>query len=226
MPPTSAPDGATRTAWWLFAPPAAVVGLRWLLEWHADRWPGPAVWPLAPFDGTRDPAWALTAFGAGAAVLAATGWLLRRAARRWGRPAARRIALGLWVLACAGGAVALALRHWDARLLQPLPDARVTVAGTRPQPASLRGPGGTQVVLRWEAGEATRGGAVQGVGPDSPPPPPLLRQATLPPDAAAGWQPGQALRLQWAQGRFGGLYATGWSPAGPAASAGTAPHLP
>lgn len=225
MPPTAAPEGATRTAWWLFAPPAAVVGLRWLLEWHADRWPGPAVWALAPFDGTRDPAAVLAGFGAGAAVLAATGWLLRRAARRWGRPAARRIALGLWLLACTGGAVALALRHWDARLLQPQPEARVTVAGTRPQPASLRGPGGTQVVLRWESGSGTDTGQnVPGNGQGAGPP--LLRQATLPSEAAAAWQPGQVLHLQWARGRFGGLYATGWSPAAPAGSSGAAPHLP
>ncbi len=213
MPVRGAADGATRTAWWLFAPPAALVGLRWLLQWHDDRWPGPAVWALAPFDGTRAPGAGLAFLGMGAAAVAVAGMLLRRMARRWGRQAARRAAIGAWVLACAGGAVALALRHWDARLLQPLPDASVVVAGSRPQPASLRGPGGTQVVLRWQP---ETGGAAG----------PLLRQTTLPDDPAAAWKPGQAVRLRWARGRFGGLYATGWDVPPTGGTVPGAPHLP
>ncbi|CAM3494594.1 hypothetical protein [Paracidovorax anthurii] len=214
LPAHGAPEGATRTAWWLFAPPAAVVGLRWLLQWHDDRWPGPAAWALAPFAGTRDlgPG-LLAALGAGAAGLAVVGVLLRRVARHRGRGPARRVAAGLWGLACAAGALAMAARHWDARWLQPLPETRVAVAGSRAQPPSLRGPGGTQVVLRWEAGPG--GGDV-----------PVLRQATLPAEAAAAWRPGQALRLQWARGRFGGLYATGWDALPPGGVPAPAPHLP
>ncbi|WP_288494502.1 hypothetical protein [Paracidovorax oryzae] len=213
MPVRGAAVGATRTAWWLFAPPAALVGLRWLLQWHDDRWPGPAVWALAPFDGTRAPGAGLAFLGMGAAAVAVAGMLLRWVARRRGRQAARHAAIGAWVLACAGGAVALALRHWDARLLQPLPDASVVVAGSRPQPASLRGPGGTQVVLRWQP---DTGGAAG----------PLLRQATLPDDPAAAWKPGQAVRLRWARGRFGGLYTTGWDAPPTGGAVPGAPHLP
>ncbi|AVS64225.1 hypothetical protein C8241_18100, partial [Paracidovorax avenae] len=70
MPARGAADGATRTAWWLFAPPAVLVGLRWLLQWYDDRWPGPAVWALAPFDGTRVPGAGLAFLGMGAAAVA------------------------------------------------------------------------------------------------------------------------------------------------------------
>ncbi|MDA8522522.1 hypothetical protein [Acidovorax sp. NCPPB 4044] len=216
-----APEGATRTAWWLFAPPAALMGLRWLLEWHGDRWPGPHAWALAPFAGTRDPGLGFAALGAGAAAIAAVGVLLRWTARRRGRPHARRVAAGLWALACVGGALAMAARHWDARWLQPLPEARVSVAGSRVQPPSLRGPGGTQVVLRWEDADPVASGTppLEGTAP-------VLRQATLPASAAAAWRPGQALRLQWARGRFGGLYATGWQPLAAGGTAPAAPHLP
>src|SRR3990167_5240862 len=44
----AAPAVVQRTAWWLFAPPAGLAALRWLLQWQSERAaPSPAL-PLQP----------------------------------------------------------------------------------------------------------------------------------------------------------------------------------
>ncbi|NMM91516.1 hypothetical protein B2J88_45685, partial [Rhodococcus sp. SRB_17] len=53
-PVTTAAPAAQRTAWLLFAPPAALVGLRWLLAWQAERGPQTPLLPLSPFAATQD----------------------------------------------------------------------------------------------------------------------------------------------------------------------------
>ena len=48
FPAPTAPSAAQRTAWLLFAPPAMLAGLRWLLQWQSERGPQATVLRLAP----------------------------------------------------------------------------------------------------------------------------------------------------------------------------------
>ena len=67
------------------------------------------------------------------------------------------------------------------------------VAGLHGQPPTLRSTGGQLLVLQ-----------VQGEARDKP------LQVLIDDPAARALQPGQQLRLDWARGRFGGRYVTGW----------------
>ena len=43
-----APSAGQRTAWLLFAPPAVLAGLRWLLQWQSERGTPTTALPLTP----------------------------------------------------------------------------------------------------------------------------------------------------------------------------------
>ena len=190
----AAPLTPQRTAWLLFAPPAVLVGLRWVLQWQADRGPQDPVLPLLPFVASQDMwfflwpvLWTLLALFASVA-----GTLL--AARRWGWYPVGRVWLVLWIAACVAGAPALVWRHLNVQGVQPLAPVQAQVLGSRTKAPSARGPGGTQLVLRIDTLEP-------------------LQQVLLDDPQAAHWKPGQRLVLQWARGRYSGLFITGWQPA-------------
>lgn len=179
-------------AWLAFGPPAAVVGLRWVLQWLSDRSPPRPAWRIEPFVGAQDPwAWVGTLGWACAALLAlALG--LRVLRRRWGARMAWRAAAVLWLAACLAAAAGLLAREWNLRTLVPEPQLlQAQVLGSRFVPPSLRGTGGTLVVLAL-ADEATP------------------RQILIEDAAARGGAPGGRLSLQWARGRLGGRYVLGW----------------
>lgn len=194
--PRSTPAAAQRrTAWVLFAPLAAVAGLRWVLQWLADRAMGAPALPLAPFAGTQDPAGRLASMGGWAALLAVACALVWLAWRRWGgRPVRRVLAVG-WVALCVAACGALLWRHLNVQGVQAQPPVVAEVLGSRFQKPTAHGPGGTLVVLR-----------VPGIEP--------AQQVLVDDPAAARWQPGQRLRLQWATGRYGGRFVTGWQALG------------
>ena len=98
---------------------------------------------------------------------------------------------GAWVLACLGGAGALLLRTHNLQNLQAQPPVQAQVLGSRAVSPSLRGTGGTELILRIE-------GLAQ------------PQQSIISDPQAATWRPGQRLQLQWARGRTHGLYVTGW----------------
>lgn len=180
-----------QTAWWLFAPPAALVGLRWLLQWQEDRGPARVVQPLLPFSGVQSasemmqplliPLLAVLMLGLGL-------WLIQR---RWGWPWVQRILLGLWVGSCLAGGAALLARTYNQQALQPLPPVQAQVLGSRTKAPNIRSAGGTELVLRLDT-----------VVP--------LQQLLIDDPQAALWKPGQRLQLQWAQGRNSGWFVTGW----------------
>ena len=71
------------------------------------------------------------------------------------------------------------------------PPVQAQVLGSRAVSPSLRGTGGTELILRIE-------GLAQ------------PQQSIISDPQAATWRPGQRLQLQWARGRTHGLYVTGW----------------
>ena len=80
---------------------------------------------------------------------------------------------------------------YDADLNQVTERAQAQVLGSRAVSPSLRGTGGTELILRIE-------GLAQ------------PQQSIISDPQAATWRPGQRLQLQWARGRTHGLYVTGW----------------
>lgn len=190
-PSVAAGAAAQRTAWLLFAPPAVLVGLRQVLDWQAERGPATLLLPLAPFVGTQNPwAW-LPTLGWALAGLAAM-WLLARAARRrWGLAPVLRVAAGLWVLLCAAGAAAMVWSFMNLQGAQPLAPVMAQVLGSRAKAPSMRGPGGTLLVLR-----------IDGI--------PTTQQVLIDDPEVGVWGPGQVVQLQWAQGRSSGRFVTGW----------------
>jgi len=189
-----------RTVWLLFIPLALLGGTRWVLQWMADRAAGAPALPLQPFAGTQDPMAGLASVGyAVAALLLLVGGLMG-VGRRWGGALVRRLLLAGWVVLGVAGSAGLAVRHFNVQGLQPQPPAAAEVLGSRAQKPTERGPGGTLVVLRiagW----------------------PQVQQVLIDDPAAAQWKPGQALRLDWATGRFSGRFVTGWQPAAPGSGA-------
>lgn len=191
-----------RTAWWLFAPPASVAALRWVLDWQEGREPSAApLVPLEPFSGAQplaamwwSLAWPLLVL---LALVGAALW----ARRRWGGQRVGQAALVVWALVCVAGAGALWQRHLNRQGAQALPPTQAQVLGKRQQAPNTRSTGGTQLVLQ-----------VQGLAD--------TRQLLLDDPQAVHWQPGQQLTLQWARGRYQGLFVTGWQalPAVPAGS--------
>ena len=189
-----------RAAWLTFAPPVAVLLLRYLLatwtETLPDAQPLGAVQALG--NGAATPDGDLSAVMwqaalpalltlAAAAVLLLALWL---AVRAWGwRRVAPRL-LALWVAVCAVAALTLALQYINRAAMQPLPPAAATVVQARPYPSSERGPGGAMTVLTLPGNPAPRRVLLEGADPRALP-------------------SGQRLNLHLAQGRFWGEYVTG-----------------
>lgn len=192
MPMTTDSARTQRTAWWLFAPPALLAALRAWQQRQAERVPLPAAWPLKELPPPQATALdlLLPALGGLAVVLLLVGglwWLVR-----WGQGRAVRAGLLVaWVLACVAGAAALLLGAQNLRNLQAQPPVQAQVLGSRAVPPSLRGTGGTELILRVE-------GLAQ------------PQQSIISDPQAATWPQGQRLQLQWARGRIHGLYVTGW----------------
>lgn len=203
-------------AWLLFAPPVALVGLRHLLEWQTERTATMPVLALSPFAGTQDP-WAWLPL-LGWAVLGVTvaSVLARALRRRWGTRALQCTLAGAWVLLCAAGAAASLWGFFNVQHLQPLAPVQAQLLGSRAKAPSVRGPGGTVLVLQVD-------------GMDAP------QQLLVDDPQVAQWLPGQRMQLQWARGRSSGHFVTGWqvlaadaapATAVPAAPAQAGPLLP
>ena len=180
-----------RTAWLLFAPPAALVALRWLLQWQHDRGVQTPLLPLTPFTPPTDVFSVLAPFGWGLLVLLGMAFAARWAAQRWGWRAVQRVGLGLWWALCLGGAGAALLRHQNLQGTQSLTPVSAEVLGSRFTPPSLRGTGGTQLIVRVAGLE-------------------LPQQVLIDDPQAAQWQSGQRLLLHWARGGRSGYFVTGW----------------
>ena len=185
-----------RTAWLLFAPPAFMVAVRWLLQLMDDRQnalPALALAPVSTTAGTLDLLWPVAL---ALALLVAAGLVIRRLGWRRVMPVIGAVWLLLWL---AGGG-ALVQRHLNRQGLflqgmtatAPTPaQVKARVVTSRIKPASLRSLGGTELVLQ-----------VDGVA---------IPQRLLIEDAsAAPLKPGDMLALQLAPGRFNGLFVTGW----------------
>ena len=199
----AATSAAQRTAWLLFAPPAALMGLRWWLAWQVERGPQTPLQPLLPFVAESDPLallgpvlWTVLAL---LAIVAGT----LAAGRIWGWRRVRRAGALVWVALCVAGGGALLWRHWNLQGAQPLPPVQAQVLGSHFQPPSLRSTGGTLLVLR-----------VAGLAQP--------QQVLIDDPQAAQWRAGQCVALQWARGRSSGLFVTGWQahPAPASAQAG------
>ena len=188
--------GGERVAWWLFAPAAAWVGLRWLLTWAEDRAPLPPAWALAPFAGTQDPWAGLRPAGIALIVAGALALLAWRWTRRHGPQAVLRAAAALWLLLWAAACAAQIVGFFNLRGLQPQPPLAAELLGVRERPPSLRSLGGTLWVLRIDGDAAAQQVLVQ--------------------DAAAAQVPLHArLALQTARGRWYGRYVRGWDMLAP-----------
>ncbi len=187
---------APQLLWLLWAPPLALVALRWVLDWQAERHPSLPVWRLQPFVGTQDP-WGWVAPLAGGLLALALLALLLRALLRRGQ--GRWVLLAAWWLLCALGAAAQLLGPLNVRGLQPQAPLQAEIVGRHVQAPSLRSTGGTLLVLRLagQDGQDAQGALVQ-----------LL----LDDPAAAALPVHQRLQLQWALGRWQGRYVTAWQP--------------
>ena len=183
-----------RTAWLLFAPPAFMVALRWLLQLADDRQSAIPALSLASVSTTAGLLELLWPVAVVLAILLTAGLMIRRLGWRRVMPA-----LGVvWLLLWLAGSGALLQRHLNRQGLflqgvsasAPAPvHARVTAAAFKPP--SLRSLGGTELVLQVSGFE--------------------IPQRLLIDDArAVALKPGDALALQLVPGRFGGLFVTGW----------------
>ena len=193
--PQEADDGAgaqspwaqQRVAWWLLAPPAFTVGLRWVLAFLAARQPQVAALSLTPVPAQASVmtlAWSglaiLVVLGAGVVGVRKLGWRRVMAA-----------AGVVWVALWLGASGALVQRYLNQQNLKVLPGAVAKVLGSQFKPPSPRGAGGTQLYLQLPGLEAPH--------------------SVLIDDAAmVRLRPGDALSLELAQGRFDGLFVTGW----------------
>ena len=185
--------GAARTAWaWLlFAPPAAVVGLRQWLQWETERTATVPVLALSPFAGALDPWSWLPMLGWAVLGITLASVLARALHRRWGTRALQRTLAGAWVLLCGAGAAASLWAFFNVQGLQPLPAVQAQVLGSRAQTPSVRSTGGTLLVLQVD-------------GMAQP------QQLLLDDPRAAQWPTGQPVQLQWSRGRTSGHFVTGW----------------
>ena len=184
---------ASRTAWaWLlFAPPAAVVGLRQLLQWQTERHATTPVLALSPFAGTQDPWFWLPLLGWAVLGVTVASVLAQALHRRWGKRALQRALAGAWVLLCGAGGAASLWGFFNVQNLQPLAPVQAQLLGSRPQVPSVRGPGGTWLVLQ-----------VDGMAPP--------QQLLVDDPQVAQWPTGQRVQLQWASGRSSGHFVSGW----------------
>lgn len=186
-------SGAARTAWaWLlFAPPAAVVGLRQWLQWETERSATVPVLALIPFAGALDPWSWLPMLGWVVLGVTIASVLARALRRRWGTRALQRTLASAWVLLCVAGAAASLWGFFNVQGLQPLAPVQAQVLGSRAQAPSVRSTGGTLLVLQVD-------------GMAQP------QQLLLDDPRAAQWPTGQPVQLQWARGRTSGHFVTGW----------------
>ena len=198
-PATGAPAGWTsqRTAWLLFGPPAFMVAVRWLLQLADDRQSATPALPLVPVSttaGTLDLLWPVAV---ALAVLVAAGLLLRRMGWRRVMPVLGAVWMLLW-LAGSGAMLqrqlnrqGLFLQGMTVAAAAPTAPVMARVVTSKFKPPSLRGLGGTELVLQVS-------------GLDIP-------QRLLIDDAKATiLRPGDTLALQFTPGRFSGLFVTGW----------------
>ena len=193
---------AQRTAWLLFAPPAFMVAVRWLLQLIDDRQsalPALSLSPVSTTTGMLDLLWPVVL---ALALLVAAGLVIRRLGWRRVMP----VAGAAWLLVWLAGSGALLQRHLNRQglFLQEMAASAASVEAPPPQdwvkarvvtrqfkPASLRSLGGTELVLQVD-------------GLDIP-------QRLLIGDAsAAPLQPGDRLALRLAPGRFSGRFVTAW----------------
>jgi hypothetical protein len=187
----AAPAAVQRTAWWLFAPPAGLAAVRWLLQWQSERGAPLPTLPLQPLVEGAGLLSALMPLFWGVGVLLVLALGIAGAVRRWGGPRVRKVLLWVWALLCLAGGLALVVGHLNRQGLQPLAPVHAQVLGSRPRPPNLHAVGGTELVLRVDGLSA-----VQQVVIDDP--------------QAAQWRPGQRILLHWSHGRFWGLYVTRW----------------
>ena len=192
---------AQRTAWLLFAPPAFMVAVRWILQLIDDRQNAVPALPLVPVSttaGTLDLLWPVAL---ALAMLVAAGLVIRRLGWRRVMPVIGMVWLLLWF----AGSSALLQRHLNRQglVLQGMtaaasPPVMARVVTRQFKPASLRSLGGTELVLQVDRV--------------------AIPQRLLIEDAsAAPLKSGDMLALQFAPGRFNGLFVTGWQVA-PSAS--------
>ncbi|MBC7445052.1 MAG: hypothetical protein H7273_06205 [Polaromonas sp.] len=187
---------AQRSAWLLFAPPAFLVAVRWLLQLVDDRQSAAPALLLAPVSSTAGALELLWPAALALALLVAAGLVIRRLGWQRVMPGVGAAWLFLWL----AGSGALVARHLNRQhlFLQELATSgaapaqvKARVLAAQPRPASLRSLGGTELVLQ--------------VGGLTVPQRLLIGEA-----GAALLQPGDMLALQLAPGRFGGLFVTGW----------------
>lgn len=186
---------AQRTAWLLFAPPACMLALRWLLQLLEDRQitaPALPLVPVATTSGLTDLLWpAATAL----TLLVGTGWFVRRLGWRRIAPLAGAAWVALWL----AGSGALMQRHLNRQglLLQDMAAGAESVTAqviANPfKPPSLRSLGGANLVLRVPGLEVPHRLLINDL-------------------EAVRLKPGDSLALQLAPGRFNGLFVTGWRP--------------
>ena len=188
---------AQRTAWLLFAPPAFMLALRWLLQLLEDRQAAAPALPLVPVattSGLPDLLWPATM---ALAMLIAVGWLVRRLGWRRSVP----LAGAAWLLLWLAGSGALMQRHLNRQglFLQSMTAgaaASITaqVIANPFKPPSLRSLGGANLVLQVSGLE-------------------VPHRLLIDDPEAVRLKPGDSLALQLATGRFNGLFVTGWRPA-------------
>jgi len=198
-----APGGWTsrHTAWLLFAPPACMVGVRWLLQLAEDRQAGEPALSLVPVSTTSGVLELIWPAAVALALLVAAGLVIRRLGWRRVMPV-----LGVaWVLLWLAGTGALVQRHLNRQGLflqetgasppAPAASAAARVVTNQFKLPSLHGLGGTELVLQ-----------VQGLA--------VPHRLLIDDPKVASLKPGDTLALQLAPGRFSGLFVTGWQAPG------------
>ena len=195
--PAAEHRASQRIAWFVFAPPAALVGLRWMLQLADDRQPAAPALPLVPVTSATDAIDLLWPAVAALALLAAFVWFIRRRGWRRVMPAVGAAWLLLWL----AGSGALLHRHLNRQGLffhvgaaSAAPAVGARVIGARLKPASLRSLGGIELVLQVSGLQVPQRLLVDMVGAAGPAQP----------------RPGDTLALQLAPGRFSGVFVTGW----------------
>ncbi|CAN5239344.1 hypothetical protein BH10PSE16_BH10PSE16_24900 [soil metagenome] len=196
------------TAWLMFAPPAFMVGVSWILQLFTDRQGGTPALPLVSVGtttGTLDLLWPVLAT---LTALAAAVWGLRRIGLR-----RALVVLGaVWVLLWLGGSAAMLQRQLNRHGLllhgsaaAPVVAARVITSAFKP--ANLHSLGGTELVLQVSGLE-------------------IPQRLLINDPQAVSLKPGDALALEFEPGRFSGLFVTGWHAPLPAAPASSIPAAP
>jgi hypothetical protein len=209
-PPTGWLSGWTslHTAWLLFAPPAVMAGLRWVLQSISDRQSAIPALPLVPVSTTDGPLALLWPVALVLALLAAAVLALRRIGWRRSLP----VLGGLWIALWLYGSAAFLQRHLNSQgmFLQDGAAASASAsAGVAPVTAkvvtsqfkmpNLHSLGGTELVLQVSGLE-------------------IPQRLLIGDPQAAQLKPGDALALQVAPGRFSGRFVTDWKTLLPAAS--------